>query len=405
MALVRILRLVKRFFQFGYNAYRSLISKYRFEAAMKKNRAIWGECRTIHEAVDMPKDLTVAISSGAGLFLLRNGMVYKLFNSMGYIFGLTTIGERLYFLHLFHADGNSRHSAESYRCSEIYSTPIEDLVNVQPGQKLEVRRELSQEGVLYSYCNTQKGKLYAIDYLGKLSVFEIGRDGIVNVSSASHFMVNRHFDGSPLLQYAFTHFNSLSVVAGTIYLGGHGRKAQTGRFSGIYSVSDDLDPETLDYQATPFVHSHDTIVANRDLYVCDSKNVVLTRNGRKILVRGQGFMRGLSIMENRLLLSLSSYHERRQDRNSEKKNENSLILLEPNGKVLSEVKIKCAQIYNTLVISEPDYSVSAASQMQNGDASVDIERLLHLGEARSVSDYYGNTSPPFSESELEQPTR
>ena len=360
-----MLRLLSRarhardFLAYGYRAYQPLIASLRFRRNERKGTLLAGCCRSVPRIHDFTTDHVVLVATGTGLLLARRSSVYKLFDSIGYIFGMTIVGSRVFFLHLVQVEGNHKHSEETYRRSEIYSASLDDILRIEPEDKLQVVREYSEEGVLYSFCNSWGNTVYAIDYLGRLSLFEVNPDGSLDTAGAKHFMVNRHFDRSPLISYSYTHFNSVSVHGDTVFLGAHGRKAWTGRFSGIYCVSKELREETLRYIPTPFVHSHDTIVVGGDLYVCDSKNSALVRNDRRLFVAEGAFMRGLSIAENDIIVGLSGTKRNRRDRNQETESENVIVFLNRDGVENQKAVFRSSQIYNNLLlISEDDYSVS-----------------------------------------------
>lgn len=388
-----------RFFQFGYRAYRPRFAELRFDYLNARGGLLRGHCSAFQDGLDVDKDLVALVSTGRGLMLLRQGRLHRLFRCMGYIFGMTLLGDRVYFLHLVQVEGNYKHSEETYRRSEIYSFALSDALSIQDGQKLSIRREYTELGVLYSYCNASDSALYVIDYLGRLSVFGLASDGRLDRQTVRHVMINRHINGAPLRHYAYTHFNAVSVAGQKVFMGAHGRKANSGQFSGMFTIDRSLDPGSIGYTPTPFVHAHDGLVANGDLYFCDSRNGALVRNGERVYVNTSGFMRGLSVMKDRLLVGISLNSDRRAARNRETKGANLLVLLDRDGNVLHEMRTNTAQIYRTLVLSEPDYTVSSFAS--ETESTPDLTRILASSPARDVATYYGATLPPYAHVKIE----
>jgi hypothetical protein len=380
-----------RFFQFGYRAYLPRFVEQKYHYLDRRNRLFRGPCSTLTQDLGLGRDLVAVISTGTGLLLMREGRLDKVFDSMGNMFGLTLLAGRVYMLHVVQAEGNYKHSEESYRRSEIYSVPVEQLVNLAPGEHLELRREHSELRVLYAYCNSHDGKLYAVDYLGRLSVFEVDGDGRLNHESARHVMINRHLDGAPLRYYAYTHFNSVSVTSDKVILGAHGRKAHSGQYSKVHTIDLDLDPASIRHMPTPYVHAHDMMVARGDFYACDSRNGVLIHNGKRLFVDPGGFMRGLSVLEDGYLVGQSVKSDRRSDRNRVSASGNQVVRLDRNGDVVAKADLMGSQVYNILTLSETDYSMSSTSEGR----CPDIAGLLAASESRDVATYYGDETPPF----------
>jgi hypothetical protein len=384
-----------RFFKFGVRAYRPKIAEEYYDWRDRRGTLLKGPCRELQADLALDRDITALVASGTGLLLLRDGRLLKLFDSMGYIFGMTVLSGRVYLLHLVQVEGNYKHTEETYRRSEIYSLPIDEIMAAQPGDSLRPRREYREKGVLYSYCNAHGGLLYVVDYLGRLSVFEPDADGHLDDGRVRHVMANRHFDGSPLRRYAYTHFNTVSVAGDRVFLGAHGRRAHSGQFSGIYTLGTNLDPASLAHVATPFVHAHDTLVGDGDLYSCDSRNGTLVKNGAKLFVDRSGFMRGLSVLDDRILVGLSVNRNRRGDRNRETAGENQLIQLNAQGRETARAGIRSSQIYRILTLSEPDRTVSSVVAPDRAALTPDPDALMAAGEARDVASYYGDETPPF----------
>jgi hypothetical protein len=384
-----------RFFQFGYRAYRPRIAEEKFHYRERRNRLLRGPCRLLQENLGFKGSHTALVSSGTGLLIMRDNRLYKAFDSMGYIFGMTVIGDRVYLLHLVQVEGNYKHSEETYRRSEIYSARIEDLKALEPGQHLDIRREHTEKRVLFSQCNSHGGKLYVVDYLGRLSVYGINDDGTLDHDHARHVMVNRHFNGAPLRYYAYTHFNCVSVSGDKVVLGAHGRKAHSGQFSGFFTIDLDLDPESIAYVPTPFVHAHDMLVAGQDIVACDSRNGVLVRNGEKLHVDAAGFMRGLSITAEGYLVGISVKSDRRSDRNKETTGGNHIIELAADGSVLSRASLLGSQIYDILELERPDLTVSQFADTPGQTTCPDLAKVLGQSAARDTATYYDGEDPPF----------
>jgi hypothetical protein len=384
-----------RFFQFGYRAYRPRFTELKYDRLARRNRLFRGPCSIVNETLGLRSDLTALISTGTGLLLMRDGKLYKIFDSIGNMFGMTIIADRVYLLHVIQSEGNYKHSEETYRRSEIYSVALADVLSIQPGQHLEMRRELSETRVLYAYCNAYDGRLYAVDYLGRLSVFGVDADGRLDHEGARHVMINRHLDGSPLRYYAYTHFNSVSITGDKIILGAHGRKAHSGQFSGVHTISHDLDPASIRHIPTPYVHAHDMMIADGDFYACDSRNGVLIRNGDKFFVDHGGFMRGLSVLEDGYLVGQSVKSDVRADRNRQSASGNQITHVGRNGEVLAKANLFGSQVYNILVLSEPDLTVSSLAPADKSAVAPDIAERLARSASRDVVIYYEGETPPF----------
>jgi len=376
-------------FRFGYRAYVPFFAEQKYRYLDHRNQLLQGPCSVLTEDLGLGRGLFCLIATGTGLLLVREGRLEKVFDSMGNIFGLTLLAGRIYINHVIHAEGNYKNTEESYRRSEIYSVSVEQLANLAPGEHLEVRRELSETGVLYAYCNSHNGKLYSVDYLGQLSVFEVDQEGRIDHAGARSCMINRHLDGSPLHHYAYTHINCVSVTSDKVILGAHGRKAHTGQFSKIYTIDLDLDPASIRYTSTPYVHAHDVLIAGGDFYACDSRNRALIRNGEKLFVDSTGFLRGLSVLEDGYLVGHSIRSTRRSERNRESAFHNQIVRLDRKGKLVARATLTSSQVYNLLVLSETDFTVSSTAE----DNCPDIAGLLSGSESCDVATYYGGETP------------
>ena len=384
-----------RFFQFGYRAYRPRFAELKYKYSVRRDRIFRGVCELVGKDVGLSNDLVALLATGTGLMLMRHNTLYRLCESMGYMFGMTILGNRAYLLHLIQTEGNYKHTEETFRQSEIYSIPVDQLMQVQIGDRLDLRREYSEQRVLYSHCNTYDGRLYVIDYLGRLSVFEVDEDGRLDVAGARHVMMNRHLDGTPLRNYAYTHYNSISIAGNKIFVGAHGRKAHSGQFSSVYSIDLDLDPASIRFFPTPFVHAHDMLIANGDFYACDSRNGILIRNERRLFVDREGFMRGLSVLKDRCLIGQSVKSDRRGDRNREVISGNQLVELDKDGAILGRAELFSSQIYSLMVLSEPDYTVSVFGAGDETQEAPDVAAIMASGEACDVVTYYSDETPPF----------
>ena len=367
------------FIKFGLTAYGPLFAARRYRRLDRSGKLLTGRCHQIQIIDNFDPTLTLIISTGTGLLLLRNGYLYKLLSSMGYIFGSTIANGRFYFLHLIQFEGNYRHTEETFRRGEIYSVAISDILEINAGQRLHYRREYSEPDLLYAQCDSTGDHLYCVDYRGRLSKFPFAKNGSLDIAGAKHVMLNRAADGTPLVKYSYTHFNSISVKGDRVVIGAHCRKAWTGQFSKIYTIPATLDVDAIQIHQTRHIHAHDVTVARNTLFTNDSKNHRITVNKKPFFNLEDAmqpmYLRGLSVLKDRVLVGASLRSEDRKARNRERARINAICMLDNTGKIIQKVELNASQIYAILTLSERDYTISTFESMDY-ENEFDMDRIL-----------------------------
>jgi hypothetical protein len=188
------------------------------------------------------------------------------------------------------------------------------------------------------------GYLYLTDTFDN-SIIKLDEDGEI---LERFYPVGELTEGRESSNYA--HINSLFFEKGEVFLLFHNDTSKTGRNTEIVKTNRDFVVNMR--HVTKASHGHNIVCFKDDLYYCDSQSKTLMKNDHK-LFQADLFTRGLSILEQFIVLGGSEYAQR-EDRNNVK---GKIYILDHRGNLKIDFTIP-GMVQEIRCLTQKDYALS-----------------------------------------------
>lgn len=275
----------------------------------------------------------VLVTGGGGLNFVRGARMTTMLRphlTYGYLFGIVVYEDTLLLSYNYHLGGGMRRNPSANRASAILSVRLDDLQR-SIARRVPVRYEtlVFRTRANFSYLNLRGDTLLASNYLGTAHAWTIerGPQGL-RLEDEKVYSINRDLFGIDLYYYPYTHLNCISADERYYYLGAHMHTKNTGIGGRLYR----LDPANGSVELarqTKFVSAHDIMMCGGTFYGSDSGRGAFYA-GDKLMHRGKGFARGLSVNSDGWVIGMSANAADRRQRQRVSP-DNGLVFLDRDG--------------------------------------------------------------------------